>query len=111
MTYTAQDLTTKIQLQRVEYVTDAWGQQVATWTTYAEVFARFEPLLGREFFAAAQTISEAQAKITLRWRDGIQASDRIVARGEAWDIVSIQNIAYRNRELLIYLKRNPIADA
>lgn len=67
-------------------------------------------MLGRELFAAAQTVSEAQAKLAMRWRDGIEASDRIMARGQAWDIVSIQNIAYRNRELLIYVKRNPVAN-
>jgi SPP1 family predicted phage head-tail adaptor len=111
MTYTAQELNTKIQLQHVTYTRDDYGDQTESWVTYAEAFCRFEPLLGREFFAAQQSVSEAQAKITLRWRDGIDASDRIVARGESWDIVSIQNIAYRNRELLIYLKRNPVANA
>ncbi|KAF1055037.1 MAG: hypothetical protein GAK34_00624 [Delftia tsuruhatensis] len=110
MTYTAQELSTRIQLQRSTYVQNEYGEPIYTWTTYAEAYVRFEPLLGRKFFAAAQAVSESQAKIIMRWRDGIKASDRIVARGENWNIVSIQNIAYRNRELLIYIKRNPIAD-
>ncbi|MDY1033393.1 phage head completion protein [Stenotrophomonas sp. CFBP8980] len=41
-----------------------------------------EPLLGRDFFAAAQAVNESQAKITMRWRHGIKASDRIVRLGE-----------------------------
>ena len=110
MSYTAQDLNTKIALQRNEGVPDGVGQVIDRWVTYTEAFARFEPLLGREFFQAAMTVSEAQAKLTMRWRDDIQPSDRIVARGESWSIVSIQNIAYRNRELLIYVKRNRVAD-
>ena len=111
MTYTAQDLNTRIALLRATYVQNEIGEMIPTWDTYAEAFARFEPLLGREFFQAAMTVSEAQAKVTMRWRDGILPSDRILARGESWDIVSIQNIAYRNRELLIYVKRNPVANA
>lgn len=111
MSYTAQELNTKIALARATYTQDELGSPIATWVPYAEAFARFEPLLGREFFAAQQTVSESQAKVTMRWRDGIKASDRIMARGENWDIVSIQNIGYRNRELLIYVKRNPLANA
>lgn len=110
MSYTAQELNTKIALQRRVQGVDEAGQPIDTWTTYAAAFARFEPLLGREFFAAAQTVGEAQAKVTMRWLPGIDPADRIVVRGENWNIVSVQNIAYRNRELLIYVKRNPTAD-
>lgn len=110
MSYTAQELNTRIELQRATHEQNDWGEVVTTWTTYAAAFARFEPLLGREFFAAAQTVGEAQAKVTMRWLPGIDPADRIVVRGENWNIVSVQNIAYRNRELLIYVKRNPIAD-
>ena len=110
MSYTAQDLNTRIALQRATYVQNEVGEMIPTWSNYAEAFARFEPLLGREFFQAAMTVSEAQAKVTMRWLPGIDPADRIVVRGENWNIVSVQNIAYRNRELLIYVKRNPIAD-
>ena len=111
MSYSAQELTTRVELQRATHEQNDWGEPVTTWTTYAAAYARFEPLLGREFFAAAQTVDESQAKLTMRWRDGIKGADRILVRGESWDIVSIQNIAYRNRELLIYVKRNPVANA
>ena len=110
MSYTAQDLNTRIALQRATYVQNEVGEMIPTWSNYAEAFARFEPLLGRVFFQAAMTVSEAQAKVTMRWLPGIDPADRIVVRGENWNIVSVQNIAYRNRELLIYVKRNPIAD-
>ena len=111
MSYTAQDLSTRIELQRFTTTTNDFGEFIETWATYGEAFARFEPLLGREYFAAAQTVSESQAKVTMRWRDDIGAADRILCRGETWDIVSLQNIAYRNRELLIYIKRNSVANA
>ena len=111
MSYTAQELNTKITLSRVTYTQDAYGDMIPTWTPYADAFAKFEPLLGREYFAAATITSDAQAKVTLRYMDGIDVADRITARGKNWNIQSIQNIQNRNRELLIYVKHNPIADA
>lgn len=111
MSYTAQELNTKITLSRFESHRDSEGFLIEEWVQYAEVFAKFEPLLGREYFAAATITSDAQAKVTLRHMDGIDVADRITARGKNWNIQSIQNIQNRNRELLIYVKHNPIADA
>ncbi len=112
MSYMAQELNTKITLSRVTHTQDPnTGYPMETWTPYAEAFAKFEPLLGREYFAAATITSDAQAKVTLRHMDGIDVADRITARGKNWNIQSIQNIQNRNREMLIYVKHNPIADA
>ena len=112
MTYTAQELNTKITLSRVQQTIDpATGYQTEAWVPYAVAFAKFEPLLGREYFAAATITSDAQAKVTMRHMDGIDVADRITARGKNWNIQSVQNIQNRNRELLIYVKHNPIADA
>lgn len=109
--FTAQELNTKVTLSRVEYVRDEYGTEIETWVPYAEAFAKIEPLVGREYFAAATTTSDAQAKVTLRYLEGVDPSDRLTARGKNWNIVSVQNIKFRNRELLLYVKHNPIADA
>ena len=111
MSYTAQELNTKIALSRQETTRDSEGYPVTTWTQYAQAFAKFEPLVGREYFAAAQITNNEQAKVTIRYMDGIEASDRITARGKHWNIQSVQNIRNRNRELLIYVTHNPIADS
>ena len=111
MSYTAQELNTKITLSRLTQVQDPeTGYMTEAWAPYAEAFAKFEPLLGREYFAAATITSDAQAKVTMRHMDGIDVADRITARGLNWNIQSIQNIQNRNRELLIYVRRNPIAE-
>ncbi len=111
MSYTAQELNTRIELKRLTTTRDEDGGVIEAWATFAEVFAKFEPLLGREYFAAATITSDAQAKVTMRHMDGINVADRITARGQNWNIQSIQNIQNRNRELLIYVKHNPSADA
>lgn len=105
MSYTAQELNTRIELQSRTLVPDPLGGGEWTWATYAEAFAKVEPLVGKEYVAAGAERSDIVAKVTLRWMDGIKATDRITMRGEAFEIVSVQNIKFRNRELLLYVKR------
>lgn len=105
MSYTAQELNTKIGLERFESYRDNDGVLIEEWVHYADVFAKVEPLVGREYFAAASVQAENNMKVTLRYRADVQPSDRAIIRGEPWDIQSVQNIKYRNRELLLYCKR------
>lgn len=105
MTFTAQDFNTRAAFQEQTAETDEAGQLLDVWTTYAEAFVRFEPLLGREYFAAAGPANQAKAKITMRWRNDIRHMHRVIVRGKAWQIEDAQNIAYRNRELLLYVSR------
>lgn len=105
MSFTAQELNTKIGLERFESYRDDDGVLHEEWVPYAEAFAKIEPLIGREFFAAAAVQAENNVKVTLRYRDDIKPSDRVVIGGEPWDIQSAQNIRFKNRELLLYCKR------
>jgi SPP1 family predicted phage head-tail adaptor len=61
---------------------------------YANVFTNvpiaIEMLTGREFYAAQMINAEINAKITMRWRDGITAAHRIVHRTAAQAAVSPQ---------------------
>ena len=52
MTFTAQQLSHRIELQRQITVINSFGEQDTQWQTYAEPFARIDPLAGREYFAA-----------------------------------------------------------
>ena len=105
MSYTAQELNTKIGLERFDSFLDSEGVLHEEWVAYGEAFAKVEPLVGREYLAAAEVQAEGLVKVTIRYRDDMQPSDRAVIRGEAWDIQSIQNIRFKNRELLLYCKR------
>jgi SPP1 family predicted phage head-tail adaptor len=105
MTITAQELNTKIALQRVTLTIDDEGYSTEAWTEYGQAFARVDTMLGREYLAAAQVQAEDNVKVTMRWRGDVNAADRLIMRGETWDIVSVQNIRWRNRELLLVCKR------
>lgn len=66
---------------------------------------RRSPDLGEEPYFSAVPVSEAKAKLTMRWRDDVKPQHRVVVRGQPWDIIDVQNIGYRNREALLYVRR------
>lgn len=105
MSYIAQELNTKIELQRRTITEDAYGEQIETWNKLADIFAKVEPLVGREYIGGGAEASEVKLKVTIRYYPGLTMSDRVVIRGEAFDIVDAQNIRFRNREHLLYCKR------
>lgn len=53
-------------------ITESWADK------WVNVPAAISPLSGREFIAAQSTQSEVTGRITIRWRDGLDASMRIV---------------------------------
>lgn len=74
--------------QRVAGV-NALGQASTGWADYATVWAKAEPLRGREFFAAGQTQSEVSTRFTIRWQAGIMATMRVQWRGEPYDVLAV----------------------
>ncbi|MEZ5462327.1 phage head closure protein [Dokdonella sp.] len=106
MTFTAQQLAHQIELQRPTHTTDpATGYVSTTWHTYATPYARIDPLAGREFFAAQQVQAESTVKFTLRYREGVEPVDRIIWKGDEYNITAIMNMGTRNRELLLHARK------
>jgi len=69
--------------QQVHVQNDTTGAIVTTWAEFAaNVPASIEPLSGREYIAAAQTNNSITARITIRFRPGLNAAMRI-RHGEA----------------------------
>jgi len=73
--------------QRISVVNDL-GEEEPTWSTLATVWARAEPLRGREYFAAAQLQGEVDVRFTIRHRTDVDRTMRVQWRGQAYDIVS-----------------------
>ncbi|MFY0183856.1 phage head closure protein [Stenotrophomonas rhizophila] len=105
MSYTAQELNRKITFQQLTVEQDPiTGAMIEVWADYASVFAKVEPLVGREFWAAAATQSEDSVKFTIRYRRDLDPAMRIAFDGKNFNITSLQNIRSANRETLIYSK-------
>ena len=54
------------------------GEVMMDWTSLAEVWAAIEPLSAREFIAAQATQSKISARITIRHREDLDASMRLI---------------------------------
>lgn len=105
MTFTAQELNRKITFRKVTLTQNpSTGEMIETWTDYLSVFAKVEPLVGREYLAAAAIQAEDTIKFTMRFRDDVSPAMRIAFDGKTFNIQSIQNIRSANRETLIYAR-------
>lgn len=80
------DLRDQIVLQARAAGVDAHGQEATTWTTLATVWAKTEPLRGRDFFAAGQTHSGVTTRFAIRWRADLTGAHRVLWRGVPYDI-------------------------
>lgn len=103
MSYTAQELNRKITFRELQQTQDpVTGDIIEEWVDLLSVFAKVEPLVGREYFAAQAVQAENVTKFTTRYLDGINPAMRIAFDGEEYNIKSIQNIRSGNRETLTY---------
>ena len=96
-------------LRRREGV-DELGEQSPAFDILFDAWAAIQPLSGREFFAAAQHVQNADTKITVRYlpNQNISASDRVAVygpQGGEYDIQATLVPEYVGEALLIYARR------
>lgn len=103
MSFNPQELNERVIVQEpVETQDPMTGYITVTWESFAHLYAKAEPAVGREFEAAAAIQAERPVKFTLRWHDEIEPTMRIVWRGDNYNIRSIADIKGKRREMLIY---------
>lgn len=77
----------KVQLQQPVIVQDPdTGEMETTWETVGEPWAEIVPMSAREFVAAAAEQSEVRGRIVIRYRQGVDATMRVVHRGKWYAI-------------------------
>lgn len=79
----------RVTLQQRTQTQNALGEDVGTWTDVATVWAKVEPLRGREYFASSQMQSAVEVKISIRHRADVETTWRVVWRGQPHEIVSV----------------------
>jgi len=77
----------KVQ-ERVESQ-DEYGEVVNTWTDLFADYAEVIRLSGREFFSQARVAADVDTRVTIRYRAGIKAKQRIMFEGTTFDIQSV----------------------
>jgi SPP1 family predicted phage head-tail adaptor len=81
----------RITIERKTHLQDpTTGSLTPSWSPVAQnIHAAVEPLSGREFIAAAQTQNAISARITIRYRDGILPSMRVVHGTTVYNIIAV----------------------
>ena len=83
----AGQLNQRVTLQRRASGLDAAGQTSTTWSDVATLWANVRPLRGRDLLAAAQQQATFDAKVTIRYRADVLATDRLVWGTQPLEIV------------------------
>lgn len=81
----------RVSIQRRQETQDPeTGEITHSWVdVWSSVPAEIVPLSAREFIAAQSTQSEVVARMTIRYRDGLNAKMRIVHKGTPYNIAGI----------------------
>lgn len=96
----AGQLNQRVILQQRANGVDAAGQPSTTWQDVATVWAKVQPLRGRDFLAAAQAQATFDARVHIRWRAGVVATMRLMWGTQPLEIVGEPiNVDGRNREI------------
>ncbi len=95
------ELRHRITFQKLTTTTNENGFEVETWENYKTVWAAITNLHGREYFEAAAVQKENTVKFTIRYFKGLDTSMRILFQGRQYNIISIDNIKYKNKYIEI----------
>lgn len=87
-------------------VTVKSGVTTESWELLVTVWAKAEPISGREYFQAAAVNRESSVRFTIRYRRGVTPEMMIRWRGADYSIESVINPGGRNTALEI-LARGP----
>jgi SPP1 family predicted phage head-tail adaptor len=90
MTINAGELRHRVQIQEQVVAQDSSGAVTVTWEDFGTpVWAKIAPLSAREFVQSASDQNKVVARITVRYRDGILPSMRIVHGSKYYNITGV----------------------
>ena len=82
-------LTERIRIEARATADNSLGEEVGAWEPIhvGSLWAKAEPIRSRELVAADQIQSAGDTRFTIRFRDGVLPSMRVVWRGKPYDII------------------------
>lgn len=93
-------LSQRVTIQTLDSTPDRGGGRSKTWLDIATVWASVEPLRGEELVYAMKISDRITHKIVMRYRE-LEPKQRLVHKGQPYNIRSILNEGSRNRKLVI----------
>jgi len=88
----AGQLDQRITIQQRTVGQDAAGGATYTWSTLATMWARAQPLRGREFLQAAQTQANVDVKFSIRYRSDVAPTMNVSWRGVDHNIAAVMDV-------------------
>lgn len=104
----AGELRHRVILQAKTVTRGNYGEEVIVWRDIATIWAKIEPLSGREYFQSQQMQSEISHKITIRYREDVKADWQMVYGTRIFNILSVMNTEERKRELILMCREMAI---
>lgn len=95
------DLREPVTFQRKMRAQGADGGTTDVWVSFRSGRAHVKASSGREVWAGDRTEARALWKVTCRYFPGLLESDRVLIRGQAYNIRHIDNVELRNRWYVI----------
>lgn len=92
----AGQLDRKIKLLRYSVDKDTAGGTTEVYTEFAEVWASVKDTRGRTYFAAQQDNQEITTVFRIRYRDDLNARDRIKWKNKQYEIIGTPKEVNRN---------------
>ena len=94
-----------VVIEKSGYAEDDICNQIPSWTEYYRGYAYMNNLSGSEYWEAAQTQSQNTIMFVFRYHSLLGAMNtkeyRLVHRGKAYNITSIDNVQYKNETVKI----------
>lgn len=82
-------LNKQITIQSPSTTQDDYGQPTTDWTDLMTTWASIRAATSKEVYAASGFTSQLSHIITIRWRPGVQANQRIAYRGRVFEIQTV----------------------
>ncbi len=95
----------RVTLQTLSGGVDELGQPLPdTWADVAQLWAAVEPLQGREYIAAGAMVSSVEARIRLRYRQGVTSAMRVIHGQDVYGIQAVIHIRSNRCELQLMVR-------
>ena len=85
----------RLTIQSRTLARNARGDESASWSNTATVWASRRDVSGREFFSSSEIRADISTVFRIRHRDGVSVLDRVIEDGLTYDIVHIARIGRR----------------
>lgn len=89
----------RVRLEHYTQTANAVGDPVKSWAAVTEIWARVEPLSGRELEWAQQQHAQAAIRVTMRYRAGLDPTYRVLFGTRTFEVLAVLNPDERNEQL------------